>query len=90
VELALEFQRLLDESVVDSRAGIAEHHSISRARVTRVLNILRLPPSVLSLLMELSGSESFHCTERQLRRILVLPSSEAQIAAFEELSERGA
>jgi hypothetical protein len=42
-DLALEFQRLLDERVVNSRAEIARRHGLSRARVTQVLNLLGLP-----------------------------------------------
>jgi hypothetical protein len=87
IALAFEFQRLLDDSVANNRAKLADRYGISRARVTQVLNILRLPPKVLSLLAD-SGDAMW--SERQLRRILVLPSPEAQIAAFERLSERGA
>ena len=78
VDQAFEFQRLLEDGVVNNRAEIAERFGVSRARVTQVLNILRLPQTVLSLLLESSQCEGSRCTERQLRRIPVLPSAEAQ------------
>jgi hypothetical protein len=90
IDLAFEFQRLLDEGVVNSRADIARRYAISRARVAQVLNVLRLPQPVISALLRSSGCQSSRCTERKLRRILVLPSPEAQIAAFERLRDRDA
>jgi hypothetical protein len=54
--------------------GTAGRHGISRARAMQVLNLLRLPRPVLSILLESSACQNPRCTERQLRRILVLPS----------------
>jgi hypothetical protein len=87
IERALEFQRLLDDRVVNNRAGIAERHGISRARVTQVLNLLKLPQSVLGLLLQSGREDGSHCTERQLRPILRLPAW-AQIAALQQLQEQ--
>jgi len=56
INLAFEFQRLLDERVVSNRAAIAERYGISRARVTQLLNLLRLPSAVLSLLADSGGA----------------------------------
>ena len=55
IALALEFQRLLDEGVVNSRADIARRYGVSRARVTHVPNLPRLPQPVISPLLEMSG-----------------------------------
>lgn len=78
IEQAFEFQRLLDERLVNSRAEIAERCGISRARVTQVLNLLKLPPELLSLLAVSSDGK---WSERQLRGILALRSQEDRIAA---------
>jgi len=86
IELAFEFQRLLDEGEVNNRAEIAARYGISRARVTQLLNLLRLPQSVLSLLLELGRKAGARFTERQLRPILRLPES-AQIATLQQLQE---
>jgi len=87
IERAFEFRRLLDGGVVNSQAEIAKRYGISRARVTQLLNLLKLPQSVLGLLLESGSEEGSHCTERQLRPILRLPES-AQIAALQRLQER--
>jgi len=87
LEQALEFQRLLDEGVVNTKAEIARLHGLSRARVTQVLSIFRLPESVLDALLDSCREDGPHCTERQLRPILRLPES-AQLAALRQLQER--
>ena len=86
VRLAFEFQRLLDEGVVNTRAEIADRHGISRARVTQLLNLLKLPESVLGVLLESCREDRVHCTERQLRPILRLPEAD-QLAALQRLQE---
>ena len=77
IDLALEFQRLLDERLVNNRAAIAERYGISRARVTQVLNLLRLPREILNLL---AGPGDAKLSERKLRTIVALPSQEDQVA----------
>lgn len=77
-ELAFEFQRLLDERVVDNHAEIAERYGISRARVTQLMNLPKLPRETLSLLAEFNDAI---WNERQLRGIVALSSQEDQIAA---------
>ena len=86
IEQALESRRLLDGGVVNSQAEIARRFGISRARVTQVLNLLRLPQPVLGLLLESGREDGSHCTERQLRPILRLPEW-AQIAALQQIQE---
>jgi hypothetical protein len=85
LELSFEFQRLLDERVVNNRAEIAERYGISRARVTQLMNLLKLPPQVLQLMVD-SGDGMW--SERQLRSILALPSQEDQIAAVRAMANK--
>ena len=87
IERAFEFRRLLDGGAVNSQAELAERYGISRARVTQLLNLLKLPAAVLSLLLESGREAGSHCTEVQLRPILRLPES-AQIGALKQLQER--
>ena len=75
---AFEFQRLLNERVFNSQAEIAVRYGISRARVTQLLNLLKLPAEILSLMAD-PGDAIWG--ERQLRGILALPSQDDQIAA---------
>ncbi|MHB8995300.1 MAG: hypothetical protein ACYC63_08645 [Armatimonadota bacterium] len=88
IELAFEFQLLLDERVVNSQAEIAERYGISRARVTQVMNVLRLSQSALTLLNEVVADLRFTYTERHLRPILRLPTEAAQLAAIQRLRDR--
>jgi hypothetical protein len=76
---------VFDERLVDNRDELAQRYGISRARVTQVMNLLKLPPELLDLLAE-SGSSKY--SERQLRRILALPSPEDQIAAARAMAAR--
>jgi len=41
MRLALQYQELLDSGVVETRADLARHIGVSRARVTQVLNRLK-------------------------------------------------
>ena len=62
VALAREWQGLLDNGAVPSRAGLARQLGVSRAHVTQVLSILRLPlqrqNAVLSLGDPLVGKQA--------------------------------
>lgn len=82
---AYEFQRLLDSGEVNTRAEIARRHGISRARVTQIMNLLRLPESVQEYLVELSSEEHARYPERQLREIADIESQVGQAQAFARL-----
>jgi hypothetical protein len=86
---AYEFQRLLDSGEVNSRAAIARMHGISRARVTQIMNLLRLPREILDHLAGLPAQEQMHYSERLLRGVLARSSRDAQLEAFESLQTRG-
>ncbi len=59
--------------------------NLSRARVTQIMAILRLPSPVVDYLASLSYEEQARYNERELRRIRRLPTEKEQITAFEEL-----
>ena len=89
IDLAFEFQRLLDEGVVNNRAEIASRYGLSRARVTQVLNVLLLPPQVPDALNVRTRVDGVPYSERPLRRILALSSQEAQLAAARDVQAEG-
>jgi hypothetical protein len=79
VALALEWRRAIDNGLYSSQADLARKKGISRPRVTQILNLLRLSPGVLELL--LGSGDPLHertVTERQLRRLIDLPAREQQ------------
>ena len=85
VSMAFEFQLLLSSGEVRNQADIAYLFNLSRARVTQILAILKLPPLIVDYLASLSYEEQARYNERELRKIRSLPTEEEQITAFEEL-----
>ena len=82
---AYEFQKLLDDGVVNSRAEIARRYGISRARVTQVMSLLRLSRPVREQLLALPVHEQARYSERRLRTMLALKTEAARSRAFELL-----
>ena len=77
VALALEWRKAIDSGHYGSQADLARKKGISRARVTRVLNLLRLSSRVVGIIMDIG--DPLHAriiTERQLRRLLCLTAGE--------------
>ncbi len=84
--LAHEFQKLLDHGVLNTRADIARRHNISQARVTQVMNLLRLPHSIRASLMALPEEEQRQYAERRLRRTARRANRETAVRALAALS----
>jgi hypothetical protein len=77
VALAQDWRKALDSGHYSSQADLARNKGISRARVTQILNLLRLSPAVIEFTLETGdpmGSRTI--TERRLRRLINLPASE--------------
>jgi len=89
VELAFECRRLLDEGMVNNPAEITRRYRLSRARVTQILNVLRLPRPVLDCLAQLPPDSKAFCTERRLRRVLKLSTEAARLAAVRQVVGQG-
>lgn len=51
--LALRFQQLIDDGVVESQAEIARLSHVSRARVTQIMNMLHLAPDIQDAILHL-------------------------------------
>ncbi len=74
VLLAREWQKSLDEGTYASRADLGRTKGISRARVTQILNLLRLSSDVLRQVLDLGDPlPSRIITERRLRPLVVWP-----------------
>ncbi len=83
LQRAYEFQALLESGAVNNKAEIARQYGLSRARVTQILNLLKLPAQVLDYIEELPREEQLWYSERRLRRIAALESGEEQMKEFE-------
>ena len=79
--LAEEFRRQLDAGDVN-RSGLARRHGLTRARVTQVLNLLKLHPAILHFLRAMRpGPHARLFTERRVRPLLPLdPAAQAREA----------
>jgi hypothetical protein len=80
--LAEDFRRQLDAGGVN-QSGLARSHGFTRARVTQVLNLLKLHPAVRDYLRGLlPGPQSRLYTERRVRPLLLLePAAQLDVAS---------
>jgi hypothetical protein len=85
VYLAKELYEGLDKGKYSSASALACHLGVSRARVTQVLNLLKLSPPVIAAIEELGDPlPNGHLCERKLRPLLGLPE-EDQIARLSSI-----
>jgi hypothetical protein len=72
--LAERFQGLLDAGEARNRADLACRFRLTRARVTQLMDLLRLHPTILAYVRSLpAGSPTRMVTERGLRAVVRLP-----------------
>ncbi|GMW03158.1 MAG: hypothetical protein AMXMBFR84_42930 [Candidatus Hydrogenedentota bacterium] len=75
---------MLDEGTVRDQTHLAQKLGLTRARVTQILNLLKLPAAVIT---ELSAANDFveiaFFTERRLRSMTKLTSAQEQLEAFQ-------
>jgi hypothetical protein len=74
--MAEEFQRLLDAGEARNRADLARRFRLTRARVTQLMNLLKLDPLILAYVKSLPpGTPTKEVTERGLRTLVRLAVS---------------
>jgi len=83
--LAYEFQELLKDGVVNTRAEIARRYGLSRARVTQVMKLLHLPDEIQEHVMALPSWEQRLYSGRRMGKIAALANEQTRGDAFEEL-----
>ncbi len=82
-EEPLLFQGLLRAGIVENRSRLADMLGFSRARITQVLNLLKLPEE---LRREVLADDAI--TEYQLRPLIRIGDPQRQISMFRELQSR--
>jgi len=87
--LAYRFQELLNTGAVNTQADLARRFGVSRARITQMMSLLKLPPDIQEEILQLPEEEQRHFTERKLRETIRLGSSEKQRGAFARLLRAG-
>ena len=82
LERATAFQADIDAGRAKNRAAIARREGLTRARITQVMTLLKLPGVVQAHVL---AAEPLAFTERQLRAIAMLADEAEQQARFTEL-----
>jgi hypothetical protein len=88
--LAHRFESLVQSGTIKDYADLARVGRVSRARVSQILKLLLLAPSIQEQILWLpprtAGAESI--TERDLRHVVREPRWDRQRALFEKLARR--
>lgn len=84
LEEALLFDGLLRTAIVPNRSRLAELLDFSRARITQVLNVLKLPLAIRRELLVTGSISEFH-----LRPLIKMDDEKRQLASFRKLLADG-
>jgi hypothetical protein len=84
LHIAEKFQKQLELGSVN-KAELARRYGMSRARITQIMNLLKLSPEIREEILNLPDKKKSFFTERKLRKIVRLSSARKQILAFEHL-----
>lgn len=84
LEEALLFDGLLRTSIVPNRSRLAELLDFSRARITQVLNVLKLPLPIRRELLVTGNISEFH-----LRPLIKMDDEKRQLSSFRKLIADG-
>jgi hypothetical protein len=88
VALALTFQQMLEDGEVNNQSELARKVGLTRARVTQILNLLKLPARILEELQAIhEPAQIAFYSERRLRSIARLQSAREQTNAFCEFQK---
>ena len=82
--LAYQFKALVDDGM--TRAEVARMVGVSRARITQVMNLLKLHPQIQQYLMQAKDDTNTRLlSERSLRSIAAMPDTHQQLRAFQAM-----
>ena len=87
VKRALEYKAILESGLVESQADLAVLLGVSRAKVTQMLNLLKLDEKVQEFMLGLEETDERLkvLTERRLRSLKQIDQKQIQLARFSEL-----
>ena len=87
LQLAEEFQRLLDSGEAPTRTSIARRYGLTKPRVTQLMDLLLLHPDILDYVRNLPpGTPERMVTEKKLRQFTKLPASQQLVRAARVLA----
>ena len=90
LKMALKYREMLDQGQADSQADLSRILGVSRAKVTQILNLLRLDDEIKGFMMDLKEADTRLqlLTERKLRSLVQMPGG-AQRMAFLKIVDFG-
>ena len=89
IYLASEWRRALDDGEYASPAALARHLKVTRARVTQIMNLLKLSSEVVKILTSLGDPiNSPVLAEKRLRPMLALTAEQQEAQLEIMLSEK--
>ena len=88
VKRAIILKDLFEQGGFITRADLAKHLGMSRARMTQTLNLLKLAPEILESLLNLPDDQVHLFSERCLRPITQILSPKKQTVAFRKMCAR--
>jgi hypothetical protein len=79
----------LNQGRVNTQAGLARKLKISKARLTQIMNLLKLAPEIQESLKNLSDPSLLrYFNEKRLRPITCIKDKHTQLEKFEELKRK--
>lgn len=85
IVLAYQMEAAVREGRARDFADVARQTGMTRARVSQIMKLLKLPPSSIESLLLADLAKSRRLTERQARPILRMKDSTHQVEAFVRL-----
>ena len=80
---------MINKREVKSQAEIARQEGVNKARITQIMNLLKLAPEIQDYLKNLKEPKSIHFfTENRLRPIAKTKDHHEQTRKFEELKQK--
>ena len=74
---------LIADGTVANYSELAQYASVSRARISQIMNLLNLAPAIQEKLLFLPSSEALSITERTLQRLASISDWERQVQLFD-------
>ena len=72
MKLALQYNEILESGIIASQADLARQLGVSRAKVTQIMNLLKLAPEIRDFIANLEDTDERLqlLTERRLRPLV--------------------
>jgi transcriptional regulator with XRE-family HTH domain len=89
LEKAGKYAEMLKKREVKSQAELARKTGVNKARITQIMNLLKLAPEIQDYLKSLTDPLQIqYFTEKRLRPITKIEDHQEQIRKFDELKRR--